>query len=91
MWSDYGSVFQETSSDIWKVLIDKAEAEAHDNIKTIPHGEGFKGYGVLFRWFTDVSGFGSVEQARRVRPPDPPKKGGVGRACRDVARQTQET
>ena len=37
MENDYGSTFREMSHDIWKVLIDKAEAEAYDKIKTIQH------------------------------------------------------
>ncbi len=40
----------------WKVLIDQAEAEAYDKIKTILRGQGIKAYGVVYRWFIDVSG-----------------------------------
>ncbi len=67
-------MFIETSRDVWKVLIDKAGAEAYDKIKTIQQGEGPKVYGVIYRWFTDVSGFGLAEQARRLMHPEPPKK-----------------
>ncbi len=28
----------------------------------------------MYRWFTDVSGLGLSEQARRLMYPDPPKK-----------------
>ena len=28
----------------------------------------------MYRWFTDVSGLGLAEQARRLMHPDPPKK-----------------
>ena len=31
-------------------------------------------YGVLYRWFTDVSGLGLAEQARMLMHPAPPKK-----------------
>ncbi len=31
--SDYGLAFQETSDDIWKVLIGMAEVKAYDTIK----------------------------------------------------------
>ncbi len=33
-----------------------------------------KSYGVVYRWLTDVSGLGLVEQARRLMHPDPPRK-----------------
>ena len=74
MENNYGAMFREASSEIWKTLIDKAEAEAYDKIKTIQHGHGMKAYGVLYRWFTDVSGLGLAEQARRLMHPEPPKK-----------------
>ena len=56
------------------MFIDKTEAEAYDKIKMIPSGEGLRAYGVVYRWFTDVSGLGLSEQARRLMHPDPPKK-----------------
>ncbi len=34
MGRDYGAIFGEASQDLWKVLIDTAEAEAYDKIKT---------------------------------------------------------
>ncbi len=58
MENNYGSAFKEASLEIRKVLINKAEAEAYDKIKTIQHGHGIKAYGVLYRWFSDVSGLG---------------------------------
>ena len=60
--------------DIWKILIDKAEAEAYDKIKMVPKGQGVVAYGVLYRWFTDVSGLGLAEQARMLMHPAPPKR-----------------
>ncbi len=33
-----------------------------------------RAYGVVYRWFTDASGLGSSEQARRLMHPDPSKK-----------------
>ncbi len=72
--SHYGDELWEASADIWKVLIDKTEAESYDKIKTVTHGEGIKAYGVLYRWFTDVSGLGLCEQARRLIHADSPKK-----------------
>ncbi len=49
MENEYGSIFEEVTLDIWKVLIDKAEAEAYDKIKTIQQGGWIKAYGVLYR------------------------------------------
>ena len=72
--SHYGGVFVDASGDVWKVLIDKAEAEAYEKIKALPQGEGLRACGVLLRWFTDVSGLGSAEQARRLMHPEPPKR-----------------
>ncbi len=71
---EYGAIFGEASQDIWKVLIDEAEAEAYDKIKTIPQGHGTKAHGVVYRWFTDVSGLGLAEQARRLTHPEPPRR-----------------
>ena len=70
----YGEVWFDVSGDVYKVLIDKSEAEAYDKIKMVKPGEGLKAYGIMYRWFTDVSGLGLAEQARRLMHPDPPKK-----------------
>ncbi len=40
----------------------------------MPKGEGVVAYGVKRRRFTDVSGLGLAEQARRLTRPDPPRK-----------------
>jgi hypothetical protein len=53
--TEYGATLGEASPDVWKVLIDRAEAEAYKKVKTIPQGHGNKEYGVVYRWFTDVS------------------------------------
>ncbi len=55
-------------------MIDKAEMEAYNKIKMVPKEQGVVAYGVMYRWFTDVSGLGLAEQARRLMNPDPPKK-----------------
>ncbi len=39
-----------------------------------PKGEGIVVHGVMYCWFTDVSGLGVGEQERRLMHPDPPKK-----------------
>ncbi len=39
-----------------------------------PKAQGVVAYGVTYRWFTDASGPGLAEQARRQMRPDPPKK-----------------
>ena len=71
---EYGDEFDKVSGDIWNILIDKAEAEANDKIKMVPKGQGVIAYGVLYRWFTDVSGLGLAEQARMLMHPAPPKR-----------------
>ena len=68
--SEYGDEFDKVSGDMWNVLIDKAEAGAYDKIK----GQGVVACGVLYRWFTDVSGLGLAEQARMLMHPAPPKR-----------------
>ncbi len=49
LYSVYGEELREASADVWRVLLEKAEAEAFDNIKMIPQGEGIKPYGVVHR------------------------------------------
>ena len=58
---EFGDEFVKVSGDIWNILIDKAEAEACDKIKMVPKGQGVVAYGVLYRWFTDVSGLGLAD------------------------------
>ena len=65
-----GSDWSRLTSDMYKILIDKAEGEAYDKIKTVPNGEGMRAYLILYRWFTDVTGVGLAEQARKLRHPD---------------------
>ncbi len=36
--------------------------------------EKIAAYGILYRWFTDVSGLGFAEQARMLVNPSPPKR-----------------
>ena len=84
-------LFKSTSADIWRVLIDKTEAEAYEKIKSIPQGEGLKAYGVLYRWFTDVSGLGLAEQARRLMHPKAPKNQKTWRSTSTWDGQAEET
>ena len=58
----------------------------------IAPGDGINAYGVVYRLFTDASGLGLAEQARRLMHPDPPQEGGgVGGVRGDVAAQDAET
>ena len=66
---DYDKLVQ----DLYGILIDKSEDEAYDKIKSIDTNKGLQAYMVLYKWFTDVSGMGLAEQARRLMHPDPPK------------------
>ncbi len=59
---------------MWNILLDKAENESYDRIKLIPKGHGVVAYGVLYRWFIDVSGLGLADQARMLMHPTPPKR-----------------
>lgn len=45
-----------------------------DKIKRVPHREGIKAYCIMYKWFTDVSGLGLAEQARKLMHPDPPRR-----------------
>ena len=38
--------------------------------------EGGKAYGIMYKWFADVSGLGLLEQARRLVHPEPVKREG---------------
>ncbi len=70
----YGKTLSEASGDIWKVPMDKTDAEVYDKIKMIVQGEGVKPHALVWRLFTDVSGSRLAEQARRLVHPDSPKR-----------------
>ncbi len=72
--SHYGDEVRRISGDVRNILLDKAENEAYDKIKLIHKGHGVVAYGVLYRWFSDVSGLGLAEQARMLMHPSPPKR-----------------
>ena len=65
--------FTKLNQDLYNIIIDKAEGEAYDKVKNLKVGEGLTAYMVLHKWFTDVSGMGLAEQARKLMHPDPPK------------------
>ncbi len=58
---------------MWNILIFQAEIDVYDKIKLVPRRR-VVAYGVMYRWFTDASGLGLSEQARRLVHPDRPKK-----------------
>ena len=68
--------YNKLTCDLYCILVDKAENEAYDKIKNIGTNKGLQAYMVLYRWFTDVSGLGLAEQARRLMQPVPPKDEG---------------
>ena len=43
-------------------------------MKAVKERDGLEGYGKTYQWFTEISGLGLAEQARRLMHPDPPKK-----------------
>ncbi len=57
--------------NLWKVLIDKPEAEVYGKIKTITQGQRLKAYGIVYRLFTDGAGFGLAKEATRLMHPEP--------------------
>ena len=61
------------NQELYSIIIDKAEGEAYDKVKNLKTGEGFQAYMILYKWFTDISGMGLAEQARKLMHPDPPK------------------
>ena len=69
--SNPGDEFGRVSGDVWIVIMDKAENEEYDKIKTVPKGQEVVDCGVLYRWLADASHSAEVE-------------GGVGRARGDV-------
>ena len=63
------------NSDIYAVILEKADGDmAYKKVQSVARGEGLKGYVVLYKWFTEVSGMGLMEQARRLMHPEAPKK-----------------
>jgi len=46
----------------------------YHKIADIDRNKGLQMYAVLYRWFTEVSGLGLAEQAKRLMQPDTPKK-----------------
>ncbi len=62
------------SGDVWNILIDEAEMEAYDKIKTAPKGQGIADYGLLYRWFANVSGLNLAEQPRMLMHPASPQR-----------------
>ncbi len=70
----YGREFVRISGDVWNVLPDKAKNDPCDKIKHFCKGDGVTAYGVLYRWFTDVSGLSLAEQARMLMHPSPLEK-----------------
>ena len=51
---------------MYTVLIDKAEGDVYEKIKMVEDEDGGKAYGILYKWFTDVSGLGLLEQVQRL-------------------------
>ena len=45
----YGEAYKKVAGDVWNILMDKAENEAHDKIKIVHEGEGVIAYGSLYR------------------------------------------
>ena len=60
---------------MYAVLLDKAEGDvAYKKVQSVARGEGLLAYAKMYTWFTEVSGMGLMEQARKLMHPDAPKK-----------------
>ena len=65
---------KEFSRKIYTILLDKAEGDAYDKSHPVPERDGVAGYSKVYQWFTEVSGLGLTEQAKRLIHPEPPKR-----------------
>ena len=67
--------WEEVNEALYAVLLDKAEADvAYKKVQSVARGEGLLAYAKMYTWFTEVSGMGLMEQARKLMHPDAPKK-----------------
>ena len=48
--------------------------EILNKIRAINETDGIAAYFSLYKWFTEISGLGLTEQARRLMHPEPPKR-----------------
>ena len=69
--SEFGD-HTEFSQSLYCVLMNKAEGDAYDKMP-IAENEGIVRYSVLYTWYTEISGLGLTEQARRLMDPEAPK------------------
>jgi len=69
-----GSDREDLNRFLYTVLMMKVEGEAYDKIRGVTNRKGMVAYGQLYRWFTEISGLGLAEQARRLIQPESPKK-----------------
>ena len=67
-------LLDEISQNLYTILMDKSEGDAYDKIKGISTRDGIVGYSRVYRWFTEISGLGLAEQARRLMHPEAPKR-----------------
>ena len=74
------------SRDVNYILLEKVESLPYQKIAGIERLQGLLMYGTPYRWFTEVSGLGLAEQAKRLTQPDTPKRGGPVRSVRQLGR-----
>ena len=65
---------REFAKKLYTIILDKAEGDAYDKVRSVPERQGVLRYGKLYQWLTEVSGLGLTEQTRRLIHPDPPKR-----------------
>ncbi len=71
---EFGDELDTRFGDAWDTLIDRAEMEAYDKMTMVPKTQGVVAYGVLYGWFTDLSGAGLAEPARMLVHPASPER-----------------
>ena len=66
---------EDLNRDLYALILDKAEGDAaYKKVQSVKRNQGIKGFTILYKWFTEVSGMGLAEQARRLMQPETPKK-----------------
>ena len=61
--------------DLRFILVDKAEGDDLTNkVNNVKDAGGVQLYGTLYQWFTETSGLGRTEQARKLLDPPQAKK-----------------
>ena len=66
---------QQLDRDLLNVLMEKAVGTVNTKVTNGEAKGGIHVYTEVYKWFTETSGLGLAEQARKLMHPDPIKKG----------------